>query len=542
MYYFAPLFCSTKIFHMIRKVVIFIAIVITTLILVNIFHEKNYYNLKLEQLKQEYGIKPVLSIDHSKLPALQREFSTPQEVTEACIQCHTERHKEVMASSHWNWSRVAYIEGRGIEFIGKRNAMNNFCIGAKTNEQACAKCHIGFGMTDDEYDFRNARNVDCMVCHDNSEQYLKGSAMAGYPARTVNLTNVAQSVGAPAKSNCGVCHFYSGGGNNVKHGDLEEALLACERDVDVHMAANGMNLSCVSCHKAENHQMLGKLYSVSSENVNRATCEQCHTTTPHFDDLLNRHFSKVSCQACHIPEYAKVNATKMAWYWSESGKLEDGEPYHIEDSAGYHTYLSIKGSFKWEKNVTPDYVWFNGTADHYLVGDTIASVPVEMNPLNGSYEDKASKIIPVKIHKGDQIFDKKYNMLIQPKLFGQNEDDSAYWQGFDWEKAAAAGMKRVGMPFSGNYGFVETVMYWPVNHMVAPKEQTVSCSECHTREEGRLAQLAGFYLPGRDRNTLMYQILSTVLLLTILGIFSHALARIVISIKRKKYESQNIDY
>ena len=45
---------------MIRKVVIFIAIVITTLILVNIFHEKNYYNLKLEQLKQEYGIKPQL--------------------------------------------------------------------------------------------------------------------------------------------------------------------------------------------------------------------------------------------------------------------------------------------------------------------------------------------------------------------------------------------------------------------------------------------------------------------------------------------------
>jgi hypothetical protein len=34
-------------------------------------------------------------------------------------------------------------------------------------------------------------------------------------------------------------------------------------------------------------------------------------------------------------------------------------------------------------------------------------------------------------------------------------------------------MKSVGLPFSGDIGFVETEMYWPVNHMVAPKEQAV---------------------------------------------------------------------
>ena len=47
-------------------------------------------------------------------------------------------------------------------------------------------------------------------------------------------------------------------------------------------------------------------------------------------------------------------------------------------------------------------MWFNGTADHYLLGDTIQSIPVKMNTLNGSYTDRHSKIIPVKIHVGDQ--------------------------------------------------------------------------------------------------------------------------------------------
>lgn len=519
-----------------------IGIVIAALILVNIFHRDKTYNVKLEKLKQEYLKKPVPSVDHSKLPALQREFKTPQEVTEACISCHTERHKEVMASSHWNWERVAYIEKRGISSAGKKNVINNFCIGSNSNEQACAKCHIGYGMTNNHYDFNNARNVDCMVCHDNSDEYMKGASMAGYPDRNVNLGKVAQSVSDPRRANCGSCHFFSGGGNNVKHGDLESAQLSCSRDVDIHMAVNGMNMECVACHTAENHQMLGKLYSVSGDNTNRATCEQCHTNTPHLSEVLNRHGSKVSCQACHIPEYAKVNSTKMAWKWSDAGKLKNGEPYDEEDSLGNHTYMSIKGSFKWERNVKPDYMWFNGTAHLYLLGDTIQSVPVNVNELYGSYSDRNSKIIPVKIHVGDQPYDKVYNRLIQPKLYAPEKGDSAFWMDFDWQKACEAGMKRAGIPYSGQYGFVETRMYWPLNHMVAPKDKAVSCVECHTRDNGRLQNLAGFYLPGRDHNFWLDKVGGWVFMLTVISVFAHALIRIGSNIYRDKYEKQLIDY
>lgn len=525
-----------------RTIISIIVTVLAILILFTNIRKEEPYNLKLENLRQEYAIKPVSSIDHSKLSVLKQDFETPQEVTETCISCHTERHKEVMNSSHWNWERVSYVEGRGVAAIGKKNVLNNFCIGSKTNEQACAKCHIGFGMTNDHYDFKNARNVDCMVCHDNSDEYMKGSAMAGYPARTVNLAKVAQSVGNPNKINCGSCHFYSGGGNNVKHGDLEAALMAADRQVDVHMAANGMDMTCVDCHTAENHQIRGKLYSVSSNNTNRATCEQCHTNTPHFDNLLNKHTAKVSCQACHIPVYAKVNPTKMAWNWSEAGKLKSGKPYSTNDSLGKESYLSIKGSFKWEKKVEPDYIWFNGTADHYILGDSITEVPVQMNTLYGSHNDPESKIYPVKIHRGDQIYDTQYNNLIQPRLYAEVPGDSAFWKDFDWHKAAEAGMKRVGLPYSGKYGFIETVMYWPVNHMVSPKEQTVRCAECHQRENSRLANLSGFYLPGRDYNKNLDFIGTLLLIASIVTVLIHSALRIYKVSKNKEIEEHVIDY
>ncbi len=55
--------------------------VIAVLALINILNTENeYYNLKLEELKQEYAIKPVSSVDHSKFSQLQREFSTPRKL------------------------------------------------------------------------------------------------------------------------------------------------------------------------------------------------------------------------------------------------------------------------------------------------------------------------------------------------------------------------------------------------------------------------------------------------------------------------------
>lgn len=491
---------------------------------------------QVEKLKEKYSKKYTPSVDHSQFTVLQKKFATPQEVTETCITCHNKRHVEVMESNHWNWEKEEYIEGRGIVYIGKKNVVNNFCIGAKGNEQSCAKCHIGFGMTSSMFSFTDAKNIDCLVCHDNSETYVKASEMGGAPEKNLDFNLIAKSVGKPTRSNCGVCHFYGGGGNNVKHGDLEEALFEPLKDVDIHMGIDGLNLKCNDCHLTEKHNISGKLYSLSSMNRNRATCEQCHTNTPHDDNILNEHTIKVACQTCHIPVYAKVNATKTHWDWSTAGKLKNGKPYEEDDEDGNHTYLSIKGTFEWGKNLEPEYIWFNGTANHYLLGDKIedVSIPLKINDLKGSYSDRESKIVPVKIHRAKQPYDPVNKILIQPKLFSDKKGEGAFWVDFDWLRASEVGMKDVNLPFSGKVDFINTEMYWPVNHMVSSKEETVQCTECHTRENSRLANLTDFYMPGRDYSTLVEIGGHTLILFTLIGVIMHGSFRYASSRKKRR--------
>ena len=490
----------------------------------------------LSEIRSKFEKRLSPTTDHSKLEALQQDFKTPQEVTAACMNCHTEAHKEVMKSNHWNWERQEYIKGRGIVSIGKKNAINNFCIGVDGNEKSCAKCHIGFGITDKMDGYTDSTNIDCLVCHDNSDTYIKGSELGGNPAPGIDLQKIAMSVGKPTRANCGVCHFFGGGGNNVKHGDLEKSMFNPKKETDVHMASDGPNLRCTDCHVTENHQMLGKIYSLSSMNRDRSTCEQCHKETPHSNEILNEHTMKVACQTCHIPVYAKDNSTKMEWDWSTAGRLENGQPIEEDDELGNHTYLSIKGSFKWGNNLSPDYVWFNGTANHYLLGDTITddSKTLVLNSLNGSYSDRNSKIIPVKIHKATQPYDNVTKMLIQPKLFADKKGEGAYWKDFNWVRASEVGMKEVNLPFSGNVSFIKTEMYWPVNHMVSTKDKSLQCIQCHTRDDSKLKDLKDFYMPGRDYNKVVERGGVGLILVSIAGIFVHSLMRIRSSRKRKE--------
>jgi octaheme c-type cytochrome (tetrathionate reductase family) len=487
----------------------------------------------VRELKARYAKKKVRGVDHARLPALQKNFASGPQVTQTCISCHTERHKEVLNIPHWKWSREEYIVGRGVRSTGKNNVINNFCIGVASNLTGCDQCHAGYGYTDAKFDFSDAKNIDCLVCHDGSDSYSKTNG--GAPLASVDLKQVAQQVARPRRSNCGYCHFSGGGGNNVKHGDLEQALISTNRQVDVHMASDGGSLECVDCHATENHRISGKLYTVSSMNRNRATCERCHGGAPHSDGILNEHTSRVACQTCHIPEFAKVNATKMFWDWSTAGRLKDGQPFEEKNEDGEAAYMSIKGSFRWAKNVKPEYIWFNGTADHYLLGDLVSAArPYPVNKLNGSYEDPGSKIIPVKTHRGRQIYDPATKMLIQPKLYAPQKGEGGFWKDFDWDRAAQEGMKTAGLPYSGKFDFIDTLMYWPVNHMVAPKEKSMGCAECHTRTNSRLAGLTGFYIPGRDSNGLLDTLGLLAIGGTLIGVFAHAAARIATRKRRLK--------
>jgi len=508
------------------------------------------------QVGQTRATSARTTADHSKFRLLQRDFQTGPEVTEACLVCHTEAAKQIHRTTHWTWAFTNPITGQE---LGKKNVINNFCVATATNFPRCTSCHIGYGWKDETFDFASEKNVDCLVCHDTTGSYRKFPAGAGHPAyqdtpfmggvvfKAVDLQKVAQSVGQPSRQNCGACHFFGGGGDAVKHGDLDSTMTNPDRELDVHMNADGLNFACTACHTAGSHDVTGSRYVTKAvdrlgidvpghTDDTRATCESCHGLAPHPSDnhpKLNDHTDKVACTTCHVPEFARGGKkTKMWWDWSTAGQLTDGKPAIRKNADGDVVYDGMKGDFRWEADVVPEYRWFDGRIDYTLLGQTIdPSGVVEINRLSGHYGDPDSRIWPFKVMRGRQPYDKQNKVLAVPHLFGK--DDTAFWGNFDWNKAIAAGLQAPNVPYSGEYDFVETRYYWPILHMVAPKEKALACNDCHTKTDGRLAALTGFYMPGRDSYPWLSRLGWAGAALTLLGVIVHLLVRLVMAVRRR---------
>ncbi len=60
--------------------------------------------------------------DHTKFEQLKKDFKTGQEVTQACLSCHTEASRQIHRTIHWNW-RIIPENGQQ---IGKVNIINNY--------------------------------------------------------------------------------------------------------------------------------------------------------------------------------------------------------------------------------------------------------------------------------------------------------------------------------------------------------------------------------------------------------------------------------
>jgi octaheme c-type cytochrome (tetrathionate reductase family) len=504
--------------------------------------------------------------DHSKFKELEGPFLNGSEVTRACLSCHTEAAKQIMATKHWSWE---YKDPQSGKVLGKKTMLNNFCIGDRSNEGFCQSCHVGYGWKDSSFDFSAQEKVDCLVCHHTGVgNYKKPPGLAGevptqrteFPPGSgkyfdaVDLALVAQHIGKTSTQTCGTCHYRGGGGDGVKHGDLDSSLDTADRSLDVHMASKakgGAGFTCATCHESDGHHISGSRIQMaasdphgprlrgSDDGRSASTCQSCHGSKPHKSDFLqinrlNQHSDKLACQACHVPAFARGGiATKTAWDWSTAGKMnEKGKPYELKDSKGNVIYSSKKGDFVLEENVVPDYIWFNGNVEFTTQEDIIDPTEVvQINTFMGSFDDPASRIWPVKIMQGKQPYDTVHNRLLVPHT--ATPDDTGFWFNFDWDKSLVAGAQATGIPFSGQYDFVNTEMIWPITHMVAPSTQAVSCVQCHTSaDKSRMGQLTGIYVPGRDRVQWMDELGWLAVALALLGVLGHASLRIIAARRR----------
>ena len=128
--------------------------------------------------------------------------------------------EEVLQTGHFEWAGDAQgIEGLAGQVHGKKDILNNFCIGVPSNEGRCTHCHAGYGWADSTFDFEDPENIDCLVCHDTTGTYKKLPGLSGHPNyKTIewpphsgkfrpptDLKKVAQNVGPTSRKTCGTC-------------------------------------------------------------------------------------------------------------------------------------------------------------------------------------------------------------------------------------------------------------------------------------------------------------------------------------------------
>lgn len=496
---------------------------------------------------------------HQTAMALRGPFASGYEVTAQCVTCHQKQADDFMTTIHWKWQgptpQLVAADGvtaRNPGTIGKRNLINNFCVATASNDKRCDQCHAGYGgdpdATKPQKSARNysgydpadagsdssiplARRVDCLVCHsDPTAGYTKDPKNFGNPAATVNLATAARNITMPTRTNCGSCHFFAGGADNVKL--MGTSLKNPSVAIDVHM---GRGVECSNCHAAPGHQFKGAGIHVPA-NVQRASCEDCHGSGPHTGkvsggEALDTHTAKIACQTCHITKFSRGQFGKVDWDWSTAGDNTRGvagvvttkvNDLGVPDSAGtaVTAYDYIKGDFVWKRNIAPTYAWHDGRSTHMTIDDRFDASGLGLDPVDDSTRitlgapvatrtTANAKIFPFKVMRGRQgvYVNGANSFVLVANLFGPNglwgliqapgyQYTTQAAMDLQWTNAFTRGAQASGQVAAGTtvdkydattgigWDWRYTKLYMDLNHEVQPKAQALgasgACTDCHS--------------------------------------------------------------
>lgn len=410
-----------------------------------------------------------------------------------CVSCHPSEADSILHSEHMQWN-------------GKWKEVNTYCTAPEPADFACRSCHVSTGKVQNN----TINDTDCLVCHNDTYKRALGpqtnvvtvtdwtGATKTYnfpvkvngdyqfqprydlmPAGTTMLS-LARNVKAPTRLTCLNCHAKAGGGDGVKRGDLAmENVNSTNASLDVHMDADGANLTCQDCHVPQNHLIPGKGIDLRVSEGGTVTCQQCHSSAPHTANAeLNEHTTRVACQTCHIPRFAKAAVgTEMSRDW----RNPHWNPAGCNGQGAWIGY-EVKGY-----NVIPTYKFWNGQSDIYNFGETIAAQNGVYNMAKALGSINDGKLYPMKMHTSVQPIHNSTSRIVQYDVLWQ------FMTG-KYEEAAARGVAFMGL--TGSYSWVTTSADQLITHGVEPKANALQCATCHDSNNQMNLQALGYTLKG----------------------------------------------
>lgn len=415
------------------------------------------------------------------------EYFENYEGTKTCLQCHEKDAENFFHSQHYQWKgETPKIVNASGKRLGKINTFNDFCTSPTGNwigfvknsrgdviSRGCSACHAGNGLLPSETMSRQQlENIDCLICHASGyRRDLYQNDKGVYEWKPIlwknqeGLNSVAKRISKSTRVMCLRCHSASGGGPNFKRGDLEYKLANPDRNYDVHMASEGKNMQCVSCHAGENHRVVGRGTDLSgSDSPDKIlSCDSaaCHSSPTHKNPVLNKHSENINCTVCHIPKFAREEATDMVRDWSK--------PFYDSEADKYSATITL------QKNVTPVYAWFNGFTKAQLPGEPAIKLPdgsVGIMMPQGSRDDLTAKIYAFKLHKAKLPMLDEKNWLIPITV-------EHFFSNGQIEPAIQSAAKDIYGLSNVKYSWVETTRYMGIFHGVQPKTQALKCMDCH---------------------------------------------------------------
>jgi len=191
------------------------------------------------------------------------------------------------------------------------------------------------------------------------------------------------------------------------------------------------------------------------------SCEQCHNSTPHpAGSMYNKHTDRIACTACHITSYGKETSAEVSRDWENRTK---------NITTGKYNEAIVR-----KNNATPIHVWWNRTSEIMDLGDpavpdssgTVVNGTVVMAKPGGDISDSTSKIYAARLHRGRQPWNSTHILPFHVGTVKANSDMT--------EAIRVA----TGVTYD-NVSYVNTTRYMGLFHGVSPKEDALTCSDCH---------------------------------------------------------------
>jgi len=439
------------------------------------------------------AIAAALPADAAKKKYSHENYFEHYEGTKTCLTCHEDEAVSFFHSQHYQWTgeTPAIVNSDG-ERLGKKNTINDFCtnpmpawIGITKNSrgeilsQGCSKCHAGLGkMPTNELSREQLENIDCLICHasgyNRSLYENEDGSLEWKPILWKNqagMDSVSKRITMPKRTSCLRCHSGSGGGPNFKRGDIEYELADTDRTFDVHMGTDGGDMACTDCHAGTDHRMQGRGVDLMGSDHAGAPLRcgngECHDSEPHGKELLNRHSARVDCTVCHIPTFAKADATDMARDWSTPGYSEAKDKHVPTITMG--------------EDLEPEIAWYNGTVWAQLPKVPVSTGSDGVVPMvvpQGSRDDSEAKLFAFKVHTGRMpvLTEERWLLPINvEEFFADGDIDGAV------REAAHVlyGLEDI------DYEWVDVRRYMGIFHGVEPAKTALRCLDCHG-PDGRL--------------------------------------------------------